>query len=311
MTLLHTPTVTDIDPQIASRAYNGTSQVPSERGRQERENYVDSMQTLLGALEERAKTDEERERIPALFEAFRSEWVSRYSALLRKRSGLMSTFVTGASNFPRRQQEKRGNSYDKASAEFTEWEKKARGTLFNAVRPSASHVVSADSENALEVLQAKVSKAKAIQERMKAANAVIRKGLSESETIGALRELGIASVIAEELLKPDFAGRVGYPPYELTNNLANIKRLEARIVEISRTRATAERSATFEGGRIEENADLNRIQIFFEVARVDDEMYRKLRSSGFVWAPSQKAFQRQRTANAVYAVETLFGVKLA
>lgn len=40
--------------------------------------------------------------------------------------------------------------------------------------------------------------------------------------------------VLRSLLRPDFAGRIGFPGYEMSNRRANVKRMEARIEEIER-----------------------------------------------------------------------------
>lgn len=56
----------------------------------------------------------------------------------------------------------------------------------------------------------------------------------------------------------------------------------------------------FPGGRAEINEGENRLQLFFE-EKPSEEQRRELKSNGFKWAPSQGAWQRQLTKNAIYA----------
>mgnify|MGYP000567974511 CR=1 FL=1 len=48
------------------------------------------------------------------------------------------------------------------------------------------------------------------------------------------------------------------------------------------------------------NEGENRLQLFFE-EKPSEEQRRELKSNGFKWAPSQGAWQRQLTKNAIYA----------
>ncbi|MEX3614689.1 MAG: hypothetical protein VB141_13260 [Burkholderia gladioli] len=51
----------------------------------------------------------------------------------------------------------------------------------------------------------------------------------------ALLALGwLTNEQARELVRPDFAGRVGYPAYALSNNNANMRRVELRIKELEK-----------------------------------------------------------------------------
>jgi hypothetical protein len=91
-----------------------------------------------------------------------------------------------------------------------------------------------------------------------------------------------------------------FSSYHLTNNNATIKRLESKLSEVSRGFEGWE----FNGGRAEANAELNRLQLFFD-ERPNESQRANLKANGFNWAPSQDAWQRQLTDNAIYAAGRL------
>ena len=93
-------------------------------------------------------------------------------------------------------------------------------------------------------------------------------------------------------------GTVGYPSYLLTNNNANIRRTRQRIEDLKSQSEYA--GWAFPGGQAEINEGENRLQLFFE-EKPSEEQRRELKSNGFKWAPSQGAWQRQLTKNAIYA----------
>ena len=90
--------------------------------------------------------------------------------------------------------------------------------------------------------------------------------------------------------------RVPFSSYDLTNNNSQIKRYEQKLAETSRGFNGWE----FEGGHAEANTDMNRLQLFFD-ERPDEKQRAVLKSNGFKWAPSQEAWQRQLTDNAIYS----------
>lgn len=55
------------------------------------------------------------------------------------------------------------------------------------------------------------------------------------------------------------------------------------------------------------NAEINRLQIIFD-GKPGEDMRDALKSNGFRWAPSQGAWQRQLTANALYAAKHIPGI---
>jgi hypothetical protein len=83
-----------------------------------------------------------------------------------------------------------------------------------------------------------------------------------------------------------------------------IKRLEQKLDEVSRGFEGWE----FEGGRAEANADMNRLQLFFD-EKPNEQQRIVLKASGFKWAPSQDAWQRQLNDNAIYAANRLDFIK--
>jgi hypothetical protein len=97
----------------------------------------------------------------------------------------------------------------------------------------------------------------------------------------------------------------------MSNNLANIKRMEKRVAQL---KANAERAeAAPEGGNrinyqgfgeVVENFEKNRLQIIFD-GKPSAEIRAQLKSFGFRWAPSQEAWQRQLTNNARYNLKLL------
>jgi len=92
---------------------------------------------------------------------------------------------------------------------------------------------SADPE-AVTKLKEKLEKLEKIRTMMKAANKIIKsKKLGQAEKIMGLVKLGIEETKAKLLFEPDFCGRVGFPSYEITNRLANIKRIHGRIKFLS------------------------------------------------------------------------------
>ena len=135
-----------------------------------------------------------------------------------------------------------------------------------------------------------------MQEEMKTVNAYYRKHKTlEGCPVLSAEEIGkLQSSMASDWRK----NPVPYPSYLLTNNNANIRRTRQRIEDL---KSQSEYSGwAFPGGRAEINAGENRLQLFFE-EKPSEEQRRELKSNGFKWAPSQGAWQRQLTKNAIYA----------
>lgn len=242
------------------------------------------------------------EKIDRLLESFARRLAENTDSMNNNTAKVPSILIAGGSNFPVRAKHKQNAREDTLRREYME----IMG-LLEKIRSVGTGGISSDDPNALEKLKAKVESLKKHQELMKAANSAIR--LKDTEKGDRrLSELGYTAEEIAELRKPDYCGRIGYPSYELTNNNANIRRLEGRIKELEKRQTEeAPKGWSFEGGEVVINTDLNRVQIFFD-GKPDEDMRSKLKGRGFRWAPSQKAWQRQYTRNAMLDAKAVTAV---
>ena len=117
-------------------------------------------------------------------------------------------------------------------------------------------------------------------------------------------ELGYTPEDIAKLRAPDFCGRIGYPAYELQNNNANIRRIRGRIAELKKRTESTPEGWEFDGGRVVVNTAENRLQIIFD-GKPNADVRTELKGESFRWAPSQGAWQRQLTDNAMRAARRL------
>ncbi len=160
------------------------------------------------------------------------------------------------------------------------------------------------TQTELNKAESDLHKAEKLQEMMKEANAIIRSKKNVTERL--VKEAGLSEANAIKIQEPDFAGRIGFAQYSLTNNNASIKRLKDRVNMLKTKVKGAESAAkgneeryTFNGGEIEINYPIDRVQILFPSGRTSKEMYATLRKNGYVYSPTNKAFQRKITPQAI------------
>lgn len=163
--------------------------------------------------------------------------------------------------------------------------------------------ISSDDPEAVDKLREKLEGLRQLQERMKAANAAIRRHAKAGREAqaAALVALGFSEPTAYKLLEPDFCGRIGFPDYALKNNGANIRRIEARIAQLE-ARKKARESLAAEGKEaiVEERAGFqivtnyaaNRLQIVFP-GKPAEGIRVLLKRAGMRWSPSEGAWQCQ------------------
>jgi len=298
-----TYSATDVNRKLAHDAHRGTSFSPERRADGYVQTYLEEMRRLAQEFEQYATT-ENRAEIAAALERYRQGYLKRMHAYLAAHSRCLSPMITGPANFPTRRNEKANRTADKRRDEWLDYCKRIPEKLRQAYDPArlAAAPISADDDEAPAKLAAKIERLAKNQEMMKAANRVIRKKAATAEQkVTGLQEIGFSQSQAGKLLTPDFAGRLGFPPYALQNNNANIRRLKQRLagIEAERQRAAAAPVAdtTINGAIIRENTELNRLQIIFD-GKPPAELRAKLKSRGFRWAPSQGAWQRQLTPAA-------------
>jgi hypothetical protein len=156
--------------------------------------------------------------------------------------------------------------------------------------------ISSDDPEAIEKLKKDAERLKVKQERMKAANRAIRmKDTAKGDA--KLKEMGYTTEDIEALRTPKY-GRIGFPAWQISNNGANIRRIEGRIKEL-------EERATREPEHIvtdlyELKVEDNRVQFIFD-GKPDEEVRNILKYHAFKWSPSRGAWVRQASGNGLFA----------
>lgn len=204
-----------------------------------------------------------------------------------------SILISGGSNFPVRKKQRQNAARDRNMEDY----RKIEGIL-DQIRGVGRGGISSDDPDAVAKLKAKLEALERDQELMKAANAAIRmKDTKKGDT--KLAELGFSAQAIKDLREPDFAGRIGFPSYRLSNNNANIHRIRERIAELEKKKENPAQGWDFDGGQVVMNQEANRLQVLFD-EKPDYETREELKRHGFRWTPSQGAWQRQLTNNAIY-----------
>jgi hypothetical protein len=158
------------------------------------------------------------------------------------------------------------------------------------------NTVFSDDDDATEALQAKIDAGRAEIEQMKAANKIIRK-FKKDLPAGylALEQAGFSAALARSLFEPDFAGRIGFASYQLTNLGANVRRMEKRIEEIKAMRQRAE-SAEDKGGVSIEGNDYISVTFAEKPSR---DILNDLRNAGFRWGRGSWSGRRENLPQSV------------
>jgi hypothetical protein len=196
---------------------------------------------------------------------------------------------------------------DKRAEELVDFRKRALDAIRKALRPEDRPIMAGDSD-ATARLRVKLAEAETLQARMKAANVAIRKNARAGVAVqvAALVALGISEGAAGRLLEPDFCGRIGFADFELTNNGANIRRMQQRLAQLEVAKATPTTELEGARARLEDAPADNRVRLFFPDKPAVDVRDR-LKHSGFRWAPSLGCWQAYRNASTLATAHAVAG----
>jgi hypothetical protein len=157
-----------------------------------------------------------------------------------------------------------------------------------------------DDPNALQKLTDKLNGLKTVQEFMKAANKCLKK--DDKEAFLKL-EMG-TEALWQQLNVSDRLHGKGFPHYKLTNNGANIRRIEQRIAALQRQEVRPAVDKTVKGIRIFENTEANRLQVIFS-DKPAEPVRKTLKANGFRWSPTENAWQRHLSRQSLYTAEQI------
>ena len=157
--------------------------------------------------------------------------------------------------------------------------------------------ISSDDPDAVSKLSIQLVKMEEEQAMMKKVNALVRK-----KDVKGIEALGFSPEAAANLLTKDFAGRIGYPSYRLTNNNANIKRVKDRIAALQKLAERVSVEQAGAGYTYKEDTDENRVMFIFE-GKPDEQTRKILKNNAFKWSPNRegKPWVRQLTNAGLWA----------
>jgi hypothetical protein len=206
---------------------------------------------------------------------YETKFIQRVMLIYYRQARCASVMITGAGNFQFRQNNKRNESQRRAETDFAHWRTKYIKSLFRekTLSPEAEIDETLASIDRLET--------------MKELSKQCAKLKTEEERKAFMAEHGIERFI-----------------YNLTTKIRERKKkLEVMKVRIER-KETFE-TINFDGGSISIEAD--RV-IISHLTKPERDVIDKLKSRGFRWSPSFKAWSRKHTGNAIYDAKNIIGI---
>ena len=232
--------------------------------------------------------------IPTELQAeYEAKYLNKWREWLSALSRCYSVLVTGPARFNNRRHE-RMNDYERAARQrLRDWSEKVVKRINRQQRLTGWQEV--------ERLQSKLDTLTELHDKMKAANKIVRsKKMSEEEQIDGLVALGLNEKQAVEILKPTERWQiVGFPTYQLQNNLAKIKATQAAIERHKAMAEADDKEISFNGGRVVVCNSDERMRFYFD-AIPSVEVRNLMKRNAFKWSPKNGAWQRQLTANCKF-----------
>jgi len=302
--------------QTACIAYNAISHDPEIRALQEEKSYAQNVAEFYRRLQTKVPAEHQSE-IPAAVEKYAQQYRNKLLTYLGAKAQTMSPMIVGPAKFPTERNLKRIATEQKRFDEAIKWSDREQSNIEVQLevpqKKSAERSISSDDPNAIDKLQKKLLSLQKMHDFMKEANAIIRRKTgTQDEKVNEIASLDASGKITpdrvRELFVPDNLGRMGFAEFQLTNNNAEIKRIQGRIIQLERRNNNATHEIAFDGGKIVDNAEANRVQIVFS-GKPDESIRNDLKSHGFKWAPSSGTWQRMRSNDAMRQAQRITGVK--
>ncbi|WP_151765808.1 hypothetical protein [Acinetobacter colistiniresistens] len=105
-----------------------------------RNQYYETITKAIAKGQAEVKTTEQQQALDKATIELQDLYISKIKALAASRSGVMSSFIAGRSNFNSKQANRRGNAYDRVALDFENWvENVAPDYIWLAVRQAMTN----------------------------------------------------------------------------------------------------------------------------------------------------------------------------
>lgn len=221
--------------------------------------------------------------------------------VLARRGRTISWAITGRGNFPVARNEKAQASERRAIEELDAYVERASARLSRIAR--GAQIMRVGDANAETSALGEVEKLEALREAFKSANSAARKGEASLNAYMATLDGETQSKILEYARYSGSTAKP-IPSFALTNLNARIKRLQNKAETAARVQAISVDHISIDGATVEIDRADDRLRIR-HANRPGADVIADLKSHGFRWSPSNAAWQRPVTPQAVARAEQL------
>lgn len=273
---------------LAMRACQMTSFEPERRGEQLLAECETGLQTFLSRIPEDVRNDA----------YYTDTYIQKYGEWLGAMSRCFSVMITGAGGFNNRRHEKANQAEQNARQRLDDW--------CDRIIKRTNRQTRLRGWDEVERLQAKLDERTDLQERMKTANKIVlNKKWDDDTKWNELLAAGFSEALTRQIMTPDFVGRVGFASYQLSNNNAEIRRLQSQIDAKVKNLGKADETRDYPFGQVEIAYSCERIKIRFN--EIPPAPVRDIcKANAYHWSRTEGVWMRQITPNALFNLERHF-----
>ncbi|WAW06085.1 hypothetical protein NB639_01390 [Oxalobacter formigenes] len=284
----------DISRRDAERAHQWLSHDPDKRGEAFRNEYAQEVGNVYEELKKLAHTSEQMAILEGEMSRFKEGYLERSKKLLNAIAGTASPMITGPANFNVSRNNKRMERMLALSTERQAYRERAAKSI--AKKIEAAIPLDVKAANAWTAVKNDIDRS--------VSNGAAHDSITKSNLYGRIETL--AKKGESELLGKALDYIRSQNIYTDRHKIWKLPDLAQKSENIQAERAVMEPStkAAYQGAEIVAAPADNRARILFD-GKPSQEVISDLKKSGWRWSPSNGAWQRQLTANALASAKAI------
>ena len=299
----------ELSYRLAYSAYANSSHYPEKGAEREQKDFANHINGVYSELLSLCTNEAQRTLLETEIQLYKTNYLSKYGAVLQANSRTASSFITGPANFPTRANQKKLDTAHRRLEEFLEWEKKAQASMRKKIADARTEDEKMSSE--WEVVKERTLRTLSVILKIDTENYPADRSLFVSSLAGRIKTLaenGEVHLVEKALaLITEYNATHAKPAVTKSHSIW-------KLIEVAQTKQKVEENPREskcvhegEGVKVVMNFEEDRLQIFFD-GIPSPEMRQKLKAEAWRWSPTQGAWQRQLTNNARYSASRVLGL---
>jgi hypothetical protein len=281
--------------------------VPEQRAIEQQVAYVQHMASVYQDLLTMVTNDTQKAMIVEEMTRYKLGYVNHIRSLFAAKSRCMSAMITGPSNFPTRSNQKRYDTENRRREEFLEYDIRAQVAMRKHILDART--VDEVYDDQWSVLKKSIDRDLAVVDGIDRGTEPYNRSAFTNSVSGKLTRMasnGQKALVRRALEYITEWQKTAKKPFFAARNSVWQLVPTVEVVETLPIKTGEELISDSEGRQIIMNHDIDRIQIFFN-GKPSTNVVTDLKSAGWHWSPSNGAWQRKITGNALYSAKQIVG----